>query len=305
MSRWAVIGANSFSGAAFCRRLEEAKEEVFAFTRGTLSLHWPRECMIDALLPLDPHYVVNFAALNMVAESWKHYEDYYRVNVVGVANLARACQTLLSFQKFVQVSTPEVYGNVEHTIDESQPFNPSTPYAVSRAAADMDLLALHRATGFPVCFTRTVNVYGESQQRYRIIPKTILKILRGEKLFLEGGGKSIRSFIHIDDVARGIQFAAIGGVPGETYHMAHPSNFNIEELVKVICYEMGVNFHDCVQMTSERMGKDAAYFLDYAKIRRNLLWTPTIDLRKRLPDIVRWFRENSHREQSLEYEHRP
>lgn len=308
MNTWMVMGANSFSGTAFCRYLESLGERVIEVTSRDLKL--PFATMLAPMPKVfadnSPDYVVNFAALNMVAESWEHFADYYKVNTLGVAQFARACRHFPRMKKFVQVSTPEVYGTgaTGRYVTEAQLFSPSTPYAVSRAAADMDLLALHRAQGFPVCFTRTVNVYGEGQQLYRIIPKTIMKILRGEKLKLEGGGVSTRSFIHIDDVCRGIYRVALDGRVGEAYHMAHPEQMPIRAIVHAICWYMGKKFDELVEEAPERLGKDMNYQLNDQKIRSELEWSETVKLGDRLPAIINWYRENVTFDAPLEYEHK-
>lgn len=313
MSKWIVMGASSFSGRAFCKHLERHGHDVIRFSRPqqdlTSELGW-----VNIGVSLHAHkntdYVVNFAALNMVADSWNHYADYYSTNVLGVAWFARACQLALpNLQKFIQVSTPEVYGDAGiPLIGEDRAYNPSTPYAVSRAAADMDLMVLHRATGFPVCFTRTVNVFGPGQQPYRVIPKTILKILRGEKLMLEGGGRSLRSFIHIDDVARGIELIARSGratLNGNIFHMSGAEPVSIRSLVYDLCVEMGVLFENCVIEVPERLGKDKAYILSDAKIRNLLGWAPE-ERPNALREMVLWYREHAHdyARDSLEYTHK-
>ena len=304
--RIAVIGASSFSGQAFVDRVESDGHQVFSVNRPRFDLADPVE-MVKAIVEANARVVVNFAALNMVAESWEHHADYYARNVIGVTGLAMGLRGQID--KFIQVSTPEVYGNVLHYLDERTPFNPSTPYAVSRAAADMHLLAMRRAYGFPVCITRTVNVFGPGQQIYRIIPKTVLKILRGEKLKLHGGGASERSFIHIADVARGIERVMEDGVPGETYHMATPDYHSIKDLVRSICRFMLVRFEDVVDIDTERTGKDMAYLLLDSKIRKDLGWRETISFYDGLENTIRWFvdchKVGDFEGQSLEYQHNP
>lgn len=301
--RWAVIGASSFSGNAFCNLLEAMGFDYLPLSRPKLDLN-KRHTASFALHDYKPDYVVNFAALNVVADSWKYYDDYYQTNVVGCARLAQLCADI-GVKKFVQVSTPEVYGNTVPDMHESLMYAPSTPYAVSRAAFDMHLMAMHRAQGFPVCFTRSVNVYGEGQQPYRIIPKTILKILRGEKLFLEGGGKSRRAFIHIEDMARAIYCVAISGEAGKIYHAAHPMLFPISRLVEDICLTMGASYRDVVADVAERRGKDMAYTLNDDRLRA-LGWGNRRHLEESLPQVVKWYVEyqEDYKNNSLEYEHK-
>lgn len=306
MARWMVLGASSFSGAAFVDRLIGRGESVVGLSRPAFDVNRGTEAIVAKALEVRPDYFVNFAALNMVGESWTHFEDYYRTNVLGLARLADGLRRMRFLKKYVHISTPEVYGQVGRFLQEDDACNPSTPYAVSRAAADMHLLALHRAYGFPVCFTRSVNVYGPGQQPYRIIPKTVLSIVRGQKLKLQGGGVSTRSFIHIGDVSESVYRVAVDGRAGECYHTATERQTSIRRLVEMICERMGARFADVVEIDAERLGKDMAYQLDSGKIRRELGWADTIGLDDGLDETVEWFRSNAARFEgrSLEYAHR-
>ena len=312
MIKWIVMGASSFSGKAFCRHVERCGDSVVPLSRydgcnfNSIS---GRSRIIEALrFNSDVAYVVNFAALNMVADSWMYYADYYKTNVGGVAWFARECQSRFPrLRRFIQVSTPEVYGNMMRVIAASDYYLPSTPYAASRAAADMDLAALWRATGFPVSFTRVVNVYGEGQQPYRLIPKLVLSIMRGEKFMLDGGGVSERSFIHIDDVARFTSSVAIDGDAGGIYHASGCDLITIRHVVEQVCGLCGVQFSDVVQERPERLGKDHAYILDDFKARDTLGWSPAIPFDVGLANTVKWVLNNPdfYRDQSLTYQHIP
>lgn len=304
---FAVLGASSFSGAAFTNYAARNGHEVMPLSRPRYDLNSGIDAIMREVDDHKPEYFVNFAALNMVGESWKYFDDYYRTNVLGVARLAHELRQRPFLKKFVQVSTPEVYGTTDVHLKEGAPCRPSTPYAVSRAAADMHLAALHATYGFPVCFTRSVNVYGPGQQAYRIIPKTVLLITKGRRLQLHGGGASTRSFIHISDVADSILRVAFNGRPGETYHTSTWVQTRIVDLVGKVCDLMGVYMGDVVEPAPERPGKDMAYQLDHGKIRDELGWTPRVELDDGLAETVAWFKERAQQfdDASLEYVHRP
>ena len=125
--------------------------------------------------------------------------------------------------EYFHVSTPEVYGSCQEPIRENTNYNPSTPYSVSRAAADMSLMSFWKAYKFPVAFTRSVNVYGPGQQLYRIVPRTILFFLTGRKLQLHGGGHLVCSFIHIRDVADGTLRVSRKGDPERFFTFPPPA----------------------------------------------------------------------------------
>ena len=221
-------------------------------------------------MTLKPDYIVNFAAQSMVAESWQYPADWFMTNTVSTVKLhdhLRQCDFL---KRYVHISTPEVYGSCSGFVKEDFALNPSTPYAVSRAAADMSLRTFHAAYQFPVVTTRAANVYGPGQQLYRIIPRTILFILLGRKLQLHGGGVSTRSFIHMKDVSDATWRIMLNGDNGHTYHISTNEVVSIRELVERICKKLNVNFEDHVEMVGERLGKDTAYHFDSSENTRGI-----------------------------------
>src|SRR5439155_16940871 len=191
-----------------------------------------------------PDYVVNFAAQGMVAQSWQIPEQWYQTHVVANVKFHDRLRKMSWLKKYVHVSTPEVYGSTSGLIDETAPFNPSTPYAASRAACDLHLRTFLNQHKFPVVWTRSANVYGPGQQLYRIIPRTIISIRLGQKLSLHGGGHSVRSFIHIADGADATLSIARSAPAGETYHLSTTRNITIRELVALLCRTLRAAFHD-------------------------------------------------------------
>lgn len=311
--RIAVLGSNSFSGASFvahalmegCEVLGISRspepESVFlpyrwadarAFTFRQLDLNHDLEVILAALESFRPRYVVNFAAQSMVAESWRNPEHWMTTNVVATVRLHEGLRHCAFLERYVHVSTPEVYGVCEGVVREHTNYAPSTPYAVSRAAADMSLMTYFRQYGFPVVFTRAANVYGPGQQLYRIVPRTILFLLTGQKLQLHGGGTSVRSFIHAQDVATATLGLARQGTPGSIYHLAPERTQSIRRLVEMIAERLGADFDTCVEIVEERPGKDPAYRLDSSRVFKELGWQPRIDLEAGLDGTIAWVQEN-------------
>lgn len=313
MTRIAVIGCNSFSGSHFVRFALEQGCEVLGLSRSALpaAVFWPlawrggdalaaRFTFVQADLNGDlpkvtaalgafaPGVIVNFAALGMVAESWKHPLDYYRTNTLAQVALHEAIRTLPTLEKYVHVGTPEVYGHTAGEIDESAPLQPSTPYAASRAACDLHLETFLREYGFPVVWTRAANVFGPGQQLYRIVPRTLLSLRLGRRLPLHGGGVSVRSFIHIRDVCRGTLEIALRARPGARYHLSTPRLISIRDLVELMCRTLGARFEDLVEVAPERPGKDAAYWLSTARIQRDLGWSAQIPLEDGIRETLEW-----------------
>lgn len=330
--RIAVIGSNSFSGASFVShclrrgwevlgmsRSEEANpvflpyrwqcsaEESAGFRFAQLDLNLHTREIVDAVAGFGAPYVVNFAAQSMVAESWEHPEHWYQTNVVANVRLHDGLRKISGLKKYVHVSTPEVYGSCSGDVREDAPFNPSTPYAASRAACDLHLGTFLKNYGFPVVFTRAANVFGPGQQLYRIIPRTLLFLALGRKLQLHGGGHSVRSFIHIDDVSDGTLRAALEGSPGDVFHLSTKRTISIRDLVALMCGQAGVAFADFAEIVADRPGKDSAYLLDSTLARTTLGWRDRISLEEGIADTHRWVAANLEtlRAQPMNYIHKP
>jgi dTDP-glucose 4,6-dehydratase len=310
--KFLVLGSNSFSGATFVDYLTERGHDVFATSRSgeahdaLLPYKWEKRAgkvrfrridinhdldALDALLRRERFsHVVNFAAQSMVGQSWDHPDDWMMTNVVSTVRLHVLLRDLDFLDRYVHVTTPEVYGSTNGWVREDTPFNPSTPYAVSRAAGDMSLKAFVDTYNLPAVSTRAANVYGPGQQLYRIVPRTILAALTGQKLTLDGGGMSQRVFIHMHDVSDATLRIALNGKPGETYHISGYDLVSIRKLVEIILSKLGKKFDDFVEFGPERRGKDAAYMLDSTKLRTELGWRDEISLDAGVESVIAWAR---------------
>lgn len=326
-----VIGSNSFSGASFVahaltegatvvgvsrsselapvflpyRWLPSVQQEVFSFHQ--IDLNHDLANLGDTLREFRPEYVVNFSSQSMVAESWQNPDHWMQTNVVATIRLHELLRKCDFLKKYVHISTPEVYGSCAGLIPEHTSYNPSTPYAVSRAAADMSLMTYFRQYGFPVVFTRAANVFGPGQQLYRIIPRTILFFLTGRKLQLHGGGHSVRSFIHIRDVSDGTLRIMRAAPAGEVYHLSTTRNISVREVVELIATRLGVTFEEHVEVVGERPGKDSAYLLDSSKARTTLRWQDAMSLEAGIDETIAWIRDNLAEilAQPMDYLHKP
>ena len=313
--KFIIIGSNSFSGATFISYLLHKGHKVVGLSRSQeynnvfLPYTWHKNNLgnfkfikvdlnknLDKLLDIindeKPDCIVNFAALGMVAQSWKKPEDWYRTNLLSQVKFHDRIRHLDFIKKYIHVTTPEVYGSTDGWIKENFNFNPSTPYAVSRAACDLHLASFFEAYNFPVIFTRSANVYGPGQQLYRIIPRTILYARLGKKLHLDGGGTSDRSFIHMDDVSEATYLIAMKGELGETYHISTQETITIVDLVKKICDYIDIDFSDLVNISDERLGKDQSYRLESKKMRKQFEWKEKIDINEGIKLTVDWVDQN-------------
>ena len=309
-----VIGSNSFSGSHFVSELLGAGYRVIGISRSEelrpcflpyKSLpHLDRFTFyqmdlnkdldkIEAILDSNQtEYVVNFSSQSMVAESWLHPEQWFLTNTVSTIQLHDRLRKKKYLKKYVHISTPEVYGSCSGVVQENTIYNPSTPYATSRAACDMSLMNFYNNYGFPVVFTRAANVFGPGQQLYRIVPRAILSALTHKKMPLHGGGKSVRSFIDIRDVVKGTLAVALEGAPGEIFHFSTGEFQSIREVVESVAKMGGIPLSDLIENVDERPGKDAAYLLSSEKAKRELGWRPVYTFEQGLAETYEWAKRN-------------
>lgn len=269
--KFLILGASSFYGEAFrCCALAHG-DTVTVRSRPDWGLG-------DPIPPAD--CVVNFASRSLVAESWIDPQGWLMTNAVFTTALLDQVRAMKC--RFVHVSTPEVYGHTPRPVKEGAPFNPSTPYAVSRAAGDMMLAAYQRAYGMDAIITRTANIYGFGQPDYRFIPHAFKTLRAGAKLTLDGGGATIRGFLHVKNAAEATYLVCKEGRAGETYHIAPQGVLTIAALAKMICAQIGAD-PALVVDGPERRGKDLAYIMDSSKLRA-LGWSNRITLKEGLAE---------------------
>jgi dTDP-glucose 4,6-dehydratase len=314
--RVVVLGSNSFAGAAFVARAIRDGAEVLGFNRSAESspifLPYRSEAaaehytFVQADINLDlgeiaarmdafrPEVVVDFAGQGMVAESWQRPEQWYTTNITAKVRLHDWLRQRSWLERYVRVSTPEVYGSTEGLVKESWSCAPSTPYAVSHAATDLSLRAFHRHYGFPAIVTRFANFYGPGQQLYRIVPRTIICGLTGRKLPLHGGGVSVRAFIYADDIADAIMRTIEKGAVGEIYHFSPRRFLAIREVVEIISKRIGVPFESMVELAPERPAKDPAYLMDSSRARAELGWNDDVTFEQGVDRTIEWVRRNLH-----------
>ncbi len=329
-----IIGSNSFSGANFINFLVKRNFDFIGVSRSQdidniflpykwedknkvkinndkfniyqIDLNKDLSKLMSLIDSYKPDFIINYAAQGMVAESWKNPTHWYTTNLLSQVAFHDELRKRTFLKKYIHITTPEVYGNTTTWAKENFNFAPSTPYAISRAACDLHLLSFFKAYNFPVIFTRAANVYGAGQQLYRIIPRTILSCLTGQKLKLHGGGYSERCFIHIDDVNAALMRLINHAETGTSWHISTKDPLSIRNLVKRICNTLNVEFEDIVLETCERLGKDKNYLLSSDSIRDKFDWEDKVSLEEGIKDTVKWIEGNFPRmlNMSWEYQHK-
>ena len=323
-----VIGSNCFTGSHLVDALlQDPANDVVGISRSPeqralylpyqdgrdlnrwafyrLDLVRQAEAVQTLLDELQPATVINVAALSEVALSNTSPVEYFDTNAVGVVRLCNFLRTRRYLKRYVHISSAEVYGSCSRPVTETEPVRPSTPYAVSKAAADLYIATLVNNFGFPAITIRSTNVYGKHQQLFKIIPRTIISIRQGRRVPLHGGGTAIKSFVHIRDVVHGALTAMQRGTPGAVYHFSTDDDRTIAEVVRTVARLMDRAFEDVAEPVEERLGQDARYWLDCSAAQRELRWHPQVDFEEGVRETIAWVEEHwdDVLRESLEYVH--
>jgi len=329
MKKIAVIGSNSFSGSDFIDLiLSDRDYSVMAISRSPeksplflpylsnenkhrvsffqLDLNRNMEEIKRILSSEKPAYIVNFAAQSEVAPSWDHPDQWFQTNAVSIAALGNFLKDQVWLERYMHISSPEVYGSCEGVYKEDGPLNPSTPYAASKAAGDLMLFTLVKNFDFPLIMIRSTNVYGSHQQLFKIIPRSVINIKLKKLIELHGGGQAIKSYIHIRDISNGELLALEKGVKGAIYHLSPDDGIAIRDVVHKICSLMGQDFYKVTKTVEERLGQDRAYVIDSSRARSELGWKPEISLEEGLSGVIKWIEKNWEeiQRQPLHYVHK-
>ena len=244
--------------------------------------------LVDSLVA-QAEVVVHFAAESHVDRSIAHAKDFVETNVVGTHTLLDSALRH-PVQRFVHVSTDEVYGSIEEgSWTEAEPLLPNSPYSASKASSDLLARAFHRTHGVPVCITRCSNNYGPYQYPEKVIPLFVTNLLDGLEVPLYGEGLNVRDWLHVDDHARAVHLVAEGGRPGEVYNIGGGTELANKELTALLLDAVGAGW-DKVRRVPDRLGHDLRYSVDWTKIRDELGYRPEISFEDGLADVVEWYR---------------
>jgi len=248
---------------------------------------------MDALFSDQQFYaVINFAAESHVDRSIDSPQNFVHTNIVGTSVLLD-CARRNGVQRFVQISTDEVYGSLGATgkFTEQSPIEPSSPYSASKAGADLIALASHTTFGQDVVVTRCSNNYGPYQFPEKLIPLMIIKAMRDEALPVYGDGKNVRDWIHVEDHCAGIVAALFEGKAGAVYNFGGNSEMINLDVVRLILDKLGKP-HTLISYVTDRLGHDRRYAIDSSFALNELKWKPLHDFREGLKATTDWYLNN-------------
>lgn len=235
--------------------------------------------------------IINFAAESHVDRSIRSAKDFVETNVMGTQNLLDSARRN-EINTFVQISTDEVYGSIlEGSWNEGCPLLPNSPYAASKASADLIARSYYKTFGLDVRITRCSNNYGPHQFPEKLIPLFITNIIDGKKLPLYGTGLNMRDWLHVDDHCRGIHAVLMKGKRGEIYNIGGGRELANLELTSIILKKMDRD-ESSISYVEDRLGHDFRYSVSFSKISEELGYAPLVPFEAGIDATIEWYMSN-------------
>ncbi|MET7847451.1 dTDP-glucose 4,6-dehydratase [Streptomyces avermitilis] len=284
----AVTVLDKLTYAGSLDRLDAVRENVdLTFVQGDVC-----DASLVSALAAEHDQIVHFAAESHVDRSIEDGGAFTRTNVLGTQVLLDAALRH-GVRTFVQVSTDEVYGSLPHgAAKESDPLRPTSPYAASKAAADLLALAHHHTHGLDVRVTRCSNNFGPHQHPEKLIPRFLASLLAGGTVPLYGDGQHIRDWLHVDDHVRAVELVRDSGRPGEIYNIGGGTSLTNLELTHRLLALCGADPERIVHVEN-RKGHDRRYAVDHTKITSELGYRPRNDFAAALAETAEWYKRHS------------
>lgn len=234
------------------------------------------------------NYIVNFAAESHVDNSINNSTPFVQTNINGTHSLLSLLHDCPSIERYLQVSTDEVYGTLTEEDDpftENTPLKPNSPYSASKASADLLCRSFYETFNYPILITRCSNNYGSNQHEEKFIPLMIKKAKKGESLPVYGSGENIRDWIHVSDHCSAIDLVLHQGKAGEVYNIGGKNEMRNIEIVKIILNLLKKD-ESQIDFVKDRLGHDWRYAIDNTKIQSELNWFPKMNFKDSLKQLI-------------------
>ena len=246
--------------------------------------------LIQRLLP-NVDVVVNFAAESHVDRSISSASEFVTTNTLGTQVLLEN-GLKANISKFIQVSTDEVYGSIDNgSWSEDFPLLPNSPYSASKASADLLVRSYNRTFGMNTNITRCSNNYGPYQYPEKVIPLFVTNLIQGKQIPIYGNGLNVRDWLHVNDHCRGIELVITRGLSGEIYNIGGGTELSNLELAEKILFQFGAD-ESKIQFVQDRLGHDARYSVDIAKITTELGYRPEVIFEAGLQETINFYKQN-------------
>ena len=293
-----VINLDALTYAGIIENLDDVKDNPnYRFVHGNIcDKKLAKELIIDEGVDA----VINFAAESHVDRSITGPEIFIETNVQGTLNLLQAAKEAKT-QRFLQVSTDEVYGTLgkDGYFYETTPLAPNSPYSASKASADMLVRAYYETYKMPVLNTRCSNNYGPYQYPEKLIPFFISQLLKGEKVPVYGDGMNVRDWLYVYDHCSAIDTVLHKGKVGEVYNIGGHNEKTNMEITKIILEAMGKD-ESSIRYVEDRLGHDRRYAIDNHKIQSELGWEPSLTFEEGIKLTIDWYLNNQDWMKSIE-----
>ena len=301
-SDWRVVNIDKLTYAGNLESVSEAaSSERYHFEQADIASQGVVRALFDRY---QPHAVLHLAAESHVDRSIDGPSPFVQTNIIGTFTLLEEAGRYLRYAapqdfRFVHVSTDEVFGSIaKGKFVRETPYDPSSPYSASKAAADHLVRAWERTYGLPAIVTNCSNNYGPYQFPEKLIPLTILKAIAGERLPVYGRGQNVRDWLFVEDHAAGLQLALEHGAAGETYLFGGDSERRNIDVVRTICGILDElrprdgGYEQLIQFVADRPGHDQRYAIDASHVRASLGWKPQESFESGLVKTVQWYLDN-------------
>ncbi len=286
-----IINLDKLTYAGNLSNLKDIEESTnYKFIQGDIC---SKDLVSFILQEYNIDYIVNFAAESHVDRSILDSTPFYQTNVIGTLNLMD-CARNAGIERFLQVSTDEVYGSLgtEGKFNEETPLAPNSPYSASKAAADQAVIAYNHTFGLPAIITRCSNNYGPYQFPEKLIPLVISNALADKSIPVYGTGENVRDWIYVEDHCIGIYSALMNGSLGEVYNIGGESEVSNIDLVKNIL-QLLEKSDSLISFVKDRPGHDLRYAIDISKVNNELNWSPNHQFKDGLEKTINWYLTNS------------
>lgn len=290
--RYKIVNYDLLTYAGNLENLQDIqKNERYIFVKGDIGNYQLVDYVVKTYA-ID--VIVNFAAESHVDRSISDPAAFVKTNVLGTQVLLDVARAN-SIEKYVQISTDEVYGSLGGTgyFTEETPLAPNSPYSASKASADLLVRAYHETYGLNVNITRCSNNYGPYQFPEKLIPLMITNALEGKELPIYGDGRHVRDWLHVVDHCEAIDLVIHKGKAGEVYNIGGHNERTNNEIVHLIVEKLGV-CQSLIKYVPDRPGHDRRYAIDATKMMTELGWKPQYTFDKGIEETIQWYMDHSH-----------
>ena len=289
---WRIVNLDALTYAGNLENLAAVEGlPSYAFVHGDITREEDvRRAFASCQAPIS---VVHLAAESHVDRSIQSGLPFVQANVVGTQVLLDVAREA-GVERFVHVSTDEVYGSLGETgaFTEETPLAPNSPYSSSKAASDLLVRAAVHTHGFPAMITRCSNNYGPYQFPEKLIPLMIANASEDKELPVYGDGLNVRDWLYVRDHCEAILAVLERGTPGEVYNVGGSNEYPNLEIVRTILRHLGKP-ESLIRFVKDRPGHDRRYAIDASKIRRELGWRPRYDFGRALPETIAWYQSQT------------